>query len=86
MDRLNIELRDFIVENFLFGEEVSFSDADSFLRQGIIDSTGVVEIIAFIEERYGIKVEDEEIVPDNLDSIHKLASFIERKAKIMQPR
>jgi acyl carrier protein len=86
MDRLNIELRDFIVDNFLFGEEVSFSDADSFLRQGIIDSTGVVEIIAFIEERYGIKVEDEEIVPDNLDSIEKLSRFIERKAKITQPR
>jgi acyl carrier protein len=86
MDRLNIELRDFIVENFLFGEEVSFSDADSFLRQGIIDSTGVVEIIAFIEERYGIKVQDDEIVPDNLDSIEKLSRFIERKAKLTQPR
>jgi acyl carrier protein len=86
MDRLNIELRDFIVENFLFGEEVGFSDADSFLRQGIIDSTGVVEIIAFIEEHYGIKVEDDEIVPDNLDSIEKLSGFIERKANITQPR
>lgn len=86
MDRLNIELRDFIVENFLFGDELRFSDADSFLKQGIIDSTGVVEIIAFIEERYGIKVEDDEIAPDNLDSIEKLSRFIDRKARITQPR
>lgn len=86
MDRLNIELRDFIVENFLFGDMLRFSDTDSFLKQGIIDSTGVVEIIAFIEERYGIKVEDDEIVPDNLDSIEKLSRFIDRKAKIAQSR
>jgi acyl carrier protein len=84
MEQLNLELRDFIVENFLFGEEVSFSDTDSFLKQGIIDSTGVVEVIAFIEEHYGIKVEDDEIVPDNLDSIERLSRFIEQKTKITQ--
>jgi acyl carrier protein len=79
MERLNGELRDFIVENFLFGQSSAFSDQDSFLKQGIIDSTGVVELIAWVEERYGIRVEDDEIVPDNLDSINNLRRFIERK-------
>jgi acyl carrier protein len=79
MERLTGELRDFIVENFLFGQSSRFSDTDSFVKQRIIDSTGVAELISFIEERYGIRVEDDEIVPDNLDSINNLRQFIERK-------
>lgn len=86
MERLNGELRDFIVENFLFGQSSSFSDQDSFIKQGIIDSTGVVELISWVEEHYGIRVEDDEIVPDNLDSIDNLQRFIERKRKICVAR
>lgn len=78
-DTKNI-IKDFIVENFLpFADENPFDDNDSFMEKGIIDSTGVLELLQFIEERFNIKVEDEEIVPDNLDSLNKLVSFIKKK-------
>jgi len=57
----------------------SFTDDDSFMEKGILDSTGVLEIVSHIEKEYGIRVEAEEIIPDNLDSINKLTVFIERK-------
>ena len=63
------ELRRFIIDNFLFGvEDSQFSDDDSFLEKGLIDSTGVLELVAFIEEQYGIRFQDDEIIPENLDS------------------
>ncbi|MGE5488835.1 MAG: acyl carrier protein [bacterium] len=73
------KLRHFITENFLFGRADDLSDHDSFLEKGIIDSTGILELIAFVEQQYGVKVEDEELVPQNLDSIDSLAAYIERK-------
>lgn len=79
MEHLNNELRTFIVENFLFGQASEFSDDDSFLKSGIIDSTGVVELISWVEERYSIRIEDDEILPDNLDSINKVSRFVTRK-------
>jgi acyl carrier protein len=73
-------LRTFILENYLFTDDASaLADADSFLEKGILDSTGIMEVIFFIEEQFGIKVEDEEMIPDNLDSIDHLVAFIERK-------
>lgn len=84
MKQLNSELREFIVENFLFGQSFSFSDDDSFVKSGIIDSTGVVELISFVEQRYGITVEDDEIAPQNLDSINTLCQFIGRKTSVLQ--
>ena len=74
------EIRNFIVENFLFGNrEKTPADDDSFLQKGLIDSTGILEVISFIEEKFGISVEDDELVPENLDSIRCLAEFIGRK-------
>ena len=74
------ELRQFIVESFLFGrEEMQFSDDDSFIEKGLIDSTGVLELLAFLEEHYGVHVQDSELTPDNLDSINKICSFLEKK-------
>ena len=73
------DLRHFIVENFLFGRDGSFSDEDSLLDKGLIDSTGVLELIAFLKEKYAIVVEEPEMVPDNLDSILSLSAFIQRK-------
>ena len=73
------ELRDFIASNFLFSDEFYLSDRASFLESGAIDSTGVVQLIDFLEERYQIKLAAEEIVPENLDSIQNLKSFVERK-------
>jgi acyl carrier protein len=73
-------IREFIVTNFLFGStDTNFSDDDSFLETSIIDSTGILELVAFVETNFGIEVADKELVPENLDSISKLASFIEKK-------
>lgn len=73
-------LRKFILENYLFTDDESALDnKDSFLNKGIIDSTGILEVIFFIEENYGIKVADEEMIPENLDSIANLVAFIARK-------
>ncbi len=73
-------LRTFILENYLFTDDQSaLADADSFLEKGVLDSTGIMEVVFFIEEKFGIRVEDEEMVPQNLDSIEHLVAFIERK-------
>lgn len=74
------KLKIFIINNFLLGDHSkTFNDDDSFLEKGIIDSTGVLELVNFIEETYDIRVEDEELVPDNLDSLNKIVSYIEKK-------
>jgi len=69
-------LRQFVKETFLFGQEVTFSDDDSFLETGIIDSTGTMELVTFIENEYRLTLEDDELVPENLDSINNLVRFI----------
>ena len=75
-------LRQFISENFLFGVPTEFSDDDSLLDRGIVDSTGVLELIMYLETTYEITVEDDELVPENLDSIANLAQFISRKRNV----
>jgi len=80
MPNIEQELRQFVIDNFLFGQaDGRLSNDDSFLDQGIIDSTGVLELVAFLEEKCQIKIQDQELVPDNLDSINKLVKFLERK-------
>ena len=77
---LNDELRQFVTDNFMFGKPgEGVADDDSFLERGIIDSTGVMELVAFLEERYGIKLQDRDLIPDNLDSIKGLARFVESR-------
>lgn len=74
------EVRDFIFKNFLFDDSGdSLDDNDSFLEKGIIDSTGMLELVAFLEEKFGVRIEDDELVPENLDSVAKLVDFITRK-------
>jgi len=74
------KLKVFITDKFLLGVSSKIlTDDDSFLEKGIIDSTGVLELVSFIEEAFNIKVEDEELVPDNLDSLDKLTSYVEKK-------
>ena len=73
------ELKKFIQTNFLLGGSESFRDADSFLDHNLIDSTGVLELVGHLESAYGIHVEDEEIIPDNLDSVDQIVGFLERK-------
>jgi len=74
------QIRSFIVENFLFGEsDNSLKDTDSFLDSNIIDSTGILELVSFLEETHNIQVEDEELIPENLDSIDAIAMFVHNK-------
>ncbi|MBT4195535.1 MAG: acyl carrier protein [Gammaproteobacteria bacterium] len=76
------KLRLFILENFLFTEDQSeLEDDDSFMEKEIIDSTGILEVIEYLEEECGIKIEDEEMIPDNLDSINKVINFVNQKQK-----
>ena len=74
------KIRNFIIENFLFEEDDSLKEDTSFLESGIIDSTGILELVMFIEETYGINVEDDEIIPENLDSISNVVAYVNRKA------
>jgi acyl carrier protein len=73
------EIRTFIVDNFLYGKDDDFGDDVSFLEKGIIDSTGVLELVSFVEDKFGITVEDEELIPENFDSVSNLASYISKK-------
>ncbi|HFD87576.1 MAG TPA: acyl carrier protein [Gammaproteobacteria bacterium] len=74
------KIRAFILENYLFTDDQSeLKNDDSFLDQGILDSTGILEIIFFIEDEFKIKIKDEEMMPDNLDSVDKIVGFIQRK-------
>jgi len=73
-------IREFILENYLFTDDQSeLNNDDSFLDQGILDSTGILEIIFFIEDEFGVKIKDDEMIPDNLDSVNKIIAFIDRK-------
>lgn len=80
MQNIQQELRQFVVDNFLFGQDEGRLAADtSFMEGGIVDSTGVLELVGFVEEQYGIKIEDEELTPENLDSLERLSRFISSK-------
>ena len=73
------ELRAFVVATFLFGDAGSLQDDTSFMGSGIIDSTGILELVTFLEETYDIKIENEEMIPANLDCLNNVARFLERK-------
>jgi len=74
------KLNAFIRDKFLKGDkDVVLNDHDSFLEKGVIDSTGVLELVDYIEETFGIKIDDEELIPDNLDSLDKLTNFTTEK-------
>ena len=79
MRELKDKIRTFVVENFLFGNNENLEDTTSFLEEGIIDSTGVLELVGFIEEEFSIIVEDEELIPENLDSIYNVSAYLGKK-------
>ena len=79
MKNTRMKIREFIVENFLFGSANGLNDDTSFLDDGIIDSTGVLELVTFLEESFKIQVDDEELIPENLDSIDYIVGYLERK-------
>jgi acyl carrier protein len=74
------QVRQFILGNYLFtDDETKLSDAESLMQSGTMDSTGILELIMFLEETFDIKVGDDEMVPTNLDSVVNVVSFVERK-------
>jgi len=81
-DALHDQIRNFILENYLFTSDTSaLGVEDSLLGRGIVDSTGMLEIIFFIEEQLGVKVKDEEMIPENLDSVSRIAAFVSSKRR-----
>lgn len=79
---LKAQIRSFVLANFYVADPAKVPDGRSLLEQGIIDSTGVLEIISFVESTFGITVEDEEMIPANLDSIDGIARFVQRKQAV----
>ena len=75
-------VRNFIIENFLFEEDKNLKEDTSFLENGIIDSTGILELVTFLEETFEIEVEDEELIPENLDSIANVIAYLNRKMDV----
>jgi acyl carrier protein len=76
------KIRSFILDNFIFSDDDdALKNDDSFLDNGILDSTGILEVIFFLDEEFSIKVNDDELIPENLDSVDRLAAFIKRKTQ-----
>lgn len=74
------QIREFVIENFLMGDASSMlKDGESFLETGTIDSTGVLEVVTFLESQFSLKVDDKDLVPENLDSVNNLARYVERR-------
>ncbi len=71
----------YISENFLMGQSnIELGDDTSFLEMGLLDSTGVIELVSFLEEEFGIQVEDDEITPENLDTLNRICNYVEQKS------
>ena len=69
-------VKEFIIGNFLFGDDSMLPEDSSFLEAGIIDSTGILELVTFLEEKFFIKIEDDELIPENLDSLTNIETFL----------
>ena len=81
-DALHDRIRNFVLENFLFSDDKDLLGLDdSLLGKGIVDSTGMLEVILFIEEEFAVKVADSDMVPENLDSVNRIASYIASRRK-----
>jgi acyl carrier protein len=79
------KIRDFIRQNFLFGGDEKIGETDSLLDRGIIDSTGAMELVSFLETEFAVEVSDRDLIPENLDSIAAIASFVTRKLAEANP-
>jgi len=80
--KLEQDIRAFVVENFLLGNDDGLSSSQSLLEAGIVDSTGVLELVAFLERTYHVRLADEDLVPENLDSIDNMVRFIQAKQAV----
>lgn len=76
------KIRKFILENYLFtADDSALANDDSFLKKGIIDSTGILELIQYLNDELGVTVQDSEMTPENLDSVNNIVTFVGRKQK-----
>jgi acyl carrier protein len=79
LGRIEGEIRTYIAENILFGGSQKLEPDESFQESGILDSTGFLELIAFVEERYGIDIAGDELVPEHFDTLQKMSHFVDQK-------
>ena len=79
-EQLRTEVRQFIESNFIFYKKKTLGDDESLIDSGVIDSTGVLELIAFLEQKFQVKFEDSELVAENFDSVNKIIKFIAKKS------
>jgi acyl carrier protein len=79
MEATQQKLRKFVTETFLFGDGADLRDDDSFIEKGIIDSTGILQVVDFVEQEFGFQVREEDLLPENLDSVNQLTAFIQRE-------
>lgn len=79
MEDIKKTVREFLVGDFLVGPNVKLEDNTSFMQKHILDSTGFIELISFVEERFGFSVGDEEMLPENFDSLDNIEAFVRRK-------
>jgi acyl carrier protein len=82
MDR-EAQVRSFVVDNFLFGKGESLSSSDSLLSKGVIDSTGVLELITFLEQTFGISIPDQDVQAENFDSIERIVRYLDRQVEMV---
>ena len=80
---IEARIRSYIAQNLLFSDNgFNYSDDDSFLQEGIVDSVGVLELVLFVEQTFGVDVHDQDITPDNFDSVSRLANYIRRQTAV----
>jgi acyl carrier protein len=80
MMEIEQQIKSYIAKNLIFsGDEFNYPDHASFLEEGIVDSLGVMELVSFVEDKFGVKVADQDITPDNFDSVTKLSAYVQRK-------
>jgi len=77
-------VRQFISENFYVSDETTLADDASLIKTGVVDSTGMLEVIAFLEGEYGISITDNEMIPENLETIGRIASFVAHKHAVVR--
>ncbi|HSU56045.1 MAG TPA: acyl carrier protein [Candidatus Dormibacteraeota bacterium] len=78
-DQIEVAIRNFIASSLLYSNEFKYADDAPLLRDGIIDSLGVVELVEFVQKQFAVKVEQQEVRPENFDSVAKIADFVRRK-------
>jgi acyl carrier protein len=77
--QIEAEIRDFLVNNFIFDPSVQLDAKDSLMENGIVDSTGILEVLMWVESNFGVHVEDSEVLPENFDSVGNMTQYVLRK-------